>query len=667
MILVKNNLNYAATNNFCLFLFRFYCIVLFESVFAWLLHFHLHHISCNISDRNLYLPNLATLFTPKPSVLFVFYPCLLSLPFVTYFSLKINSHAKIFENYLFYCFMIVFTTFLFTFPFFHSSFAQMTFNPVKIISLKHTIFCFALTFLVVYLLKMPLKLPNFLKKLFCLLMLGLIIFIYSSTIIQSVYSVIPPPAYNYWNDFNIVFYSIGQIFAGKTVLANFASQYGLYAELLKPIFMLVGLSILKATIVFYVLQVVTMAVIFLSLCKVFKNDLLIFLCMLTLCMIVGMIHAFVNYDALVPYLQYYPLRMLFPALFILVSTKICKNIDKKDVFLISLLSAAGVIWNLDSGVPVIITFLIYLMSFFIFPRGSISRWLALKFIGLFIFMVMLLVGSFLIYLQMKTPLPIHWIWWIKAQLIFGKGFMSLPFPLYIHPWLIIFSLYIFGLLGALQHWSKGLNRPFWNFSFILSILGYGVFIYYSGRSHDLVLIAVSWVSIIYVFLFMDRIFQLIQLKFLPKVTLVIAIPMICASIFISTSLFHGLPNLYHLLRSHIADMQLKPRTPIILDLEFMKKCLHGRKEATIISLYQEALYFGELNIASSITTSSSDEMNMKSDQINILKQLETNHLKDVFVTLEQGNIPEPYHSALKHYNLVATSPTKDLVYLTWKP
>ncbi len=665
MILVKNNLNYAATNNFCLFLFRFYCIVLFESVFAWVLHFH--HIPSNISDKNLYLPAVAPAFSPKASALFIFYACLLSLPFVTYLSLKINFHRKIFENYLFYCFMIIFTTFLFSFPFFHSSFGQMTLNPVKIISPKYTIFCFLLTFVMIYLLTTSLRMPNCLKKLFVLLMLGMIIFIYSSTIIQSVYSVIPCPPLGYWSDFNIVFYSIGQVFAGKTVLANLASQYGLYAELLKPIFMLVGLSILKATIVFYVLQVITMTAIFLALCKVFKNDLLIFLCMLTLCMTTGLIHGFVNYAALAPYLQYYPLRMLFPALFILVSTKICKNINKKDIFLISLLGTTGAIWNLDSGVPIIITFLIYLMSFFIFPRGSISRWLALKFISLFIFMVVLLVGSFLIYLQMKTPLPIHWIWWIKGQLIFGKGLASLPFPLYIHPWLIIFSLYIFGLLGALQHWSKGLNRPFWNFSFILSILGYGVFIYYSGRSHDLVLIAVSWVSIIYVFLFMDRIFQLIQLKFLPKVTLVIAIPMICASIFISTSLFHGLPNLYHLLRSHIADMQLKPRTPIILDLEFMKKCLHGRKEATIISPYQEAFYFGELNIASSIIASSSQEVLLKSDQVDLLNQLNTKHPRDVFITLEQGTIPEPYHSALQHYDLIATSPTKDLVYLTWKP
>ena len=45
------------------------------------------------------------------------------------------------------------------------------------------------------------------------------------------------------------FDSVVQVFLGKTLLVDMAPQYGLYALLLKPLFKVIGLSVLNFTLV----------------------------------------------------------------------------------------------------------------------------------------------------------------------------------------------------------------------------------------------------------------------------------------------------------------------------------------------------------------------------------------------------------------------------------
>ena len=55
--------------------------------------------------------------------------------------------------------------------------------------------------------------------------------------------------YTSGSHFNVVFFPVVQVYQGKALLINCSSQYGLYPQLLLPLFCLVGLSVLSFTVV----------------------------------------------------------------------------------------------------------------------------------------------------------------------------------------------------------------------------------------------------------------------------------------------------------------------------------------------------------------------------------------------------------------------------------
>ena len=66
-----------------------------------------------------------------------------------------------------------------------------------------------------------------------------------------------------WNAHaDAVFYPISQVMAGKTLLVDLLSQYGLYPELLAPVCKVIGFSIFNFIALFAVLQVFSLAAVY---------------------------------------------------------------------------------------------------------------------------------------------------------------------------------------------------------------------------------------------------------------------------------------------------------------------------------------------------------------------------------------------------------------------
>ena len=67
---------------------------------------------------------------------------------------------------------------------------------------------------------------------------------------------------NWWGHVDAVVYTVSQVVAGRTLLVDMPSQYGLFAEMIGPLFRIVGLSVLKFTTLCALLQVASLSAVF---------------------------------------------------------------------------------------------------------------------------------------------------------------------------------------------------------------------------------------------------------------------------------------------------------------------------------------------------------------------------------------------------------------------
>lgn len=104
-----------------------------------------------------------------------------------------------------------------------------------------------------------------------------------------------------------VFFALSQVVAGKNLLVDLPSQYGLFPQMLAPLFSLIGLSVLKLSVLFAAMQVVSMAAIFFVMSKLVKSHLLLLVAGLALVMVTfETVLYFAGIDE--RYYQYWPIR-----------------------------------------------------------------------------------------------------------------------------------------------------------------------------------------------------------------------------------------------------------------------------------------------------------------------------------------------------------------------
>ena len=109
-------------------------------------------------------------------------------------------------------------------------------------------------------------------------------------------------------------------------------------------------------------------------------------------------------------------------------------------------------------------------------------------------------------------------------IFYGNGFYMMPMPFF-HPWNLVILVYLTGIIQSVFYFAGRLpsDQPVEPISnpdhrkrmlvFILSILGVGLFGYYQGRSHPIVLTAVLWPALLLIAIYLDDLGNLlVQLK-----------------------------------------------------------------------------------------------------------------------------------------------------------
>ena len=328
------------------------------------------------------------------------------------------------------------------------------------------------------------------------------------------------------NHFEAVFFASVRVAQGKTLLVDGPHQYGLYPEFLAPVFRaLGGITVFRFSVVMALLQCTVLCVWLATLLRVMQAR---WLAILTFLGLFAFTQFFVPrfiiemgvlpyYD---PYFQYSPIRTVFPAIAFagIAFTARKQRYMLRSVRLIgSAVLGAGVLWNVDAGVPAFGAWLLFLCHLKIqqlrTEEGSLFQ-KAVRFAALpleAIGAAFLAVVSCLVLLAAKAGQypDLSMILSFQKQ-FYGVGFYMLPMRL-MHSWLVL-ALIVLGamsyglasLVPSLQ--PKNAIDPLRSTVFGWAILACGLFSYYQGRSHDWVFPVVTPLGFVFVALAVDQLF-----------------------------------------------------------------------------------------------------------------------------------------------------------------
>lgn len=485
----------------------------------------------------------------------------------------------------------------------------------------------------------------------------------------------------YWH-FEPVIYPLSQVVAGKTIGVDLPASYGLYAEILAPLFKFIGLSVLKLSVTFAVMQFLSLIAVFYVLSKLLKSQLILVLSGFSLLLITFYTTNYfvgtVDYYYFDEYYNYWPLRFFWPAIsFICVYYFLIKKIFVRSV-LITLVGAIGFLWNYETGLAVLLAYGGYLFAQVIIVLFKKQRpsfilnqtvWPIRNNLIAFIIQMFLPIILFFIFIgimSLNAHGPLSWDWLFFAQLRTARfGIAAEIMSHKFSPWMIILFLYFIGLLISSTRliWKRVKITD--EILFYLSLLGIGLFIQYVSQPHPLNLISVSWPAFLITVILTDELLYALNLRVLPLQE--ICIPMIgFALLFLGSARFiSGIPGFMQRTKQHY----IARNTPIDpwfrSELDFIRENSKDKRECVILAK-RAGIYYAETGLSSPIKGPDFSHLFFKNDQKNVLNQILNGDFSCVFMgrgPYSDVNDSIPMDLLLTKYKITKSSSGLSMHYL----
>ena len=456
----------------------------------------------------------------------------------------------------------------------------------------------------------------------------------------------------YTNDphFDAVFYSMVQVFKGVPLAVDgFTNTYGLYPYFVNPIFKIIGLSVLKCSIVFCVLIAASFLFILFFLKNTVNNKLLVLLGFASVVFLPNLSKQLFDlklYGQTMPYYAYLPIRYLFPCLLLFVSSLYVKNKSKYLYIISSVICSLALLWNLETGAVTTLSWM--LLNFYSeLEQRRVSEffknilWHIIRISSVMIITVLLFyLCVFIFYGRVLNLTALLYALNIFAKYYFGM----LPMPL-LHPWNILVLTYIIGIGISVRAiiekditaWTKNI--------FLVTIMGTGMFTYYQGRSHDWSLFGPSFYFFILLTLFLDKI--LFFLKNNKNLLLTFLSLLIASVLSLSIILMSiNIKDEFLLLKTVIKNAQVQSRMKIIIEMDsnFIKRNT-APSEKIIIYSRNSGTYFSKIPNISAFNPGFTD-LYLKSDYDRLEKLIAESDVK-IFVA---ENSPESFNAMIGLFN-----------------
>ena len=292
-------------------------------------------------------------------------------------------------------------------------------------------------------------------------------------------------------------FAVAQSAAGKHCLVDYTPQYGCYGELLAPAVRALGSTVDGVAALMIVLSVVGLCALLAFLRRVVRAPLLAVLG--TSAVLLSWMASVVTIppDVQDVYFQYVPLRFVFPALALLAGSA-WSAASFRLALGYGALAAVALLWNPDSGVPVVGS-LLAVIAFDLLPRtGRPAVASTLGRMGGFVLATGLVLAAFMLALRVQAGVwPALGRLLAYSEIFYVAGVYMTRMPLEPSCWQVVAAVYLALLVVALTSRptdgaAGGPADRRARASLQLAVLGLGVFAYYSGRSQASVLALVSW-------------------------------------------------------------------------------------------------------------------------------------------------------------------------------
>ena len=476
---------------------------------------------------------------------------------------------------------------------------------------------------------------------------------------------------SWWNSADAVVYTVSQVVAGKTLLVDMPAQYGLYAEMVAPVFRIIGLSVLKFTTLCAVLQVASLCAVFYVVQKVVREPALRIAIAGALVMVTCETPVWlIGIDE--RYFQYWPIRFIWPALSVLAFYWFCNRQSVSRALIVSIIGAIGTLWNADSGLAIEIAFGAFLVGkwlfFFEYRRHSSTRQrlYLIRLLAWHVAIFAVAVGSMSIYLTAKSGHGLHWSWLSTYQrLFYGLGFMMMPMPLRPNPWMLVLATYLMGIMTAVSSWVRGHMAKRADLILFISFLGLGLFLYYEGRSHVFNLIKVCWPALILAVILADRVVRSVRAGRLQRVHLYVPAVVLAVLLFCCLSFARSTGKLWSDAASSFVNRNT-PSDPLVSDELNFIRAHSTRGEPCLILARRQGLYYTSTGLVAPVVGPGYAELITSHDRDALIQQLRNERFECVFVGKGKDSEVEldidPL-AALPGYSVVATSSKGSMLYL----
>ncbi len=462
----------------------------------------------------------------------------------------------------------------------------------------------------------------------------------------------PTRMLNYFtHHYEILCYAVSQSAAGYPTL----HQYGFYPDYLAPVFTFINLDVRNFNGIMSLLNFVVFMTMLLAFWQFCRNKIVAVVYTLVMVYFSNSTVGILNGNSFDPYFAYYPIRTIVPALSIFGVALYLKYPGRRWILpVLGVISGAGVFWNLDSGITVAVAlwgWFVIEFGFSIREKRS-SRQPLLTF-GAWFLTALVIVWGLLCYRHQMwlTPSVLF-----KYQKIFAVGgFYMLPVQPLPNAWVFFAAVPVIALVrGIFGRMTSPANLPV-RWGMYLGILALGLFSYYMGRSHILVLSTVIYPAMILLFLWLDEALRFAKLRGWRFPGVLMSIPVLTFAGLIFPVYINTLPELFGLVAGNmVAFVKNEPGT---LDLKaaVIRNFADGRK-INIFGNHQGLLYL-QSGCVSPLVNGGEIEIILESDRQRILNELG----KAEYPLVINGNndpdrlqIPE---SLLKlQYRLVAADP-----------
>jgi hypothetical protein len=371
------------------------------------------------------------------------------------------------------------------------------------------------------------------------------------------------------------------------------------------------------------------------------------------------------------YFQYWPIRLITPALSLFVFYFYLKRPNLLRLFYCSQLGALSLLWNIDSGVVVTFSILVYLIFTAIFkalPHQSFRLKLAIGDFKEIIFFVLITSVStcsyfYLLFYEHNAIINTEWLLGYQ-KLFYGLGYYMLPMPISRDPWMAIILVYALGILIFFAGKFTSSKSKKIDIIFYLSILGVGLFSYYQGRSHPLNLINVSWPALLIIAIVTDSYLHKTSNQRYPKIALIAPSLAVAALNLSAFTLIINIPKIFldvsnqYRARDTISD-------PLIhSELRFIKDFSQGQ-DCAIFSKRQ-GIYHLELGMRSSLPGPSIVETVLKRDRELQLTALRNGSVRCLFWGVGDSQVLALPDDLMNIFKIKATNQEKTLLYMSPK-